>query len=377
MKIQRILETQANSLMHIDTVFVTQLTRLIMLKKVIILAGFNLITAGLFCSSLSASIPSGEACFKDPGICELATDKNQIKELAKYLYQEGVKENKGKAIQSGTFVIVDPGFKLLDKLIAYANPDLKSKGTCSEVYVTTKSAYPRKSTHFVEVYLYKNLAEKNVLGILTKKDCDVVHYGIDFAKGELPMADKQHLLFGKIGTIPAVKGKDLIFIKMEEAGLSGLDALKHTIDLIKTTTARLWPNIINSLKTKLGLKDSTLTALKAEVDGLENSVSPESTDSELIQTRKERIPAQFMAYYLAVAAEILGKNALYENMKKMAKAYGIQYMIGSMNELKGRKEADSPAKVKMITDFIDTITRRYPDYAMRFGNEVILSRPSK
>lgn len=326
--------------------------------------------ASIFCLAIKADPKRGETCFNDPAQCDLSKNKDDILNLLEFIYNKGLEKNNNKSIKNGSFIIEDPGYKIFNELQKFAQTAFGSN-SCTEVYVTQKSAYPRKSTHLVDLYILRGQAEKNLLGIVSKKGCDYVHYGIDFAKDSLPMAGMQHLLFGKVGKI---KNKDLLFIKMEGAGLSGVEALKHTADLIRTSASRIVPSLINSIKAKLGLKKVDLASLEAEFKDLLDSTSFEDSESELIDSRKERIPAQFMAYFLALFLEAHDnkKDQVFQNTKNGAKAYGVQYILESIASLINKPGISADLKEK-AQSFIDMLKARYPqDYSSRIGNEIII-----
>ncbi len=88
---------------------------------------------------------------------------------------------KGHGFKKETFVIKDPGLKVLNFMLDYVKRKWK-KDLYKEVLIDTEGAgaYPRKSTHFNSYYTYTKRASKNLVGSISKQK-DFVHYGIDVA----------------------------------------------------------------------------------------------------------------------------------------------------------------------------------------------------
>lgn len=292
--------------------------------------------------ALSASVYSdGQKCFNDISNCDLSFGKN-LTDLIDFLYKKG-----GVEFQSGAFIIVDPGFKLLEKLKDFVKKEYKND-LCKEELIANTKAYPRKSTHLINYYIYNNLAKKDILGNIIK-NCDVIHYGIDIKENTLHgnLKYKKHILFGKVGTID---NQDLIFIKPEEAGLYGLDALKHTIDLLSTKAKKIFNDFIYKISKKLGSKQ--------EAEEIAEITSFESSNVD----RKERMPIEIMESFLDIDGIVNDKD-----IQKKVSAYGIQEMVKVLEKNPSEKGQK----------LLELIKDRYPrDYSMRFGNEIIIKIPS-
>lgn len=315
------------------------------------------------------SAERGQACVKTPQSCNFVDDPADLESLALYLHKITMEKNNGKDFDSGTFVIEDPGFKLFDKLRDYVKAKFGDQ-ICREITFTLTSAYPRRSTHFNELYLYTGKASKGFLGSIKKNDCDFVHYGIDLPKDSLAIPGKHHFLFGRVGTI---NGRDLIFIKPEPSGLSGLSAISHGLDLLKTKAQRLLPDIYNKLKQKLGIINVTKESLEKEFTDL-LSVTSFDTGGELTTNRRERIPAEFLAYFLILLLDASKDKTdqAFLDTKAQVKAYGVQAMISAAEKALSDPKIDDELK-KKFSNFIELLKTRYPsDYFMRFGNEIII-----
>jgi hypothetical protein len=224
-------------------------------------------------------------------------------------------------------------------------------------------AYPRKSTHFTDFYLYTNKITKKVLG--SKKNCDYTHYGIDLRKDqELPIAKKHHILFGKIGEKDGIK---LLFIKFEEAGLQESKALKHLIDLIKTE--------IKAYSEKLKAKQKVKLPKEREIEKeLNKMTSVMSADDSLIKYRRENVPLEFLGEYTAL---ILSKESGIEEkmqkaLKTRVKALGIQDIIKT-SELLSKSNNGTPQWREAMAKLAQDVKAKYPnDWSLRIGNEIIL-----
>lgn len=312
----------------------------------------------------------GQLCLNDIKSCNVAGDLNDIVAITHFLYKKGKEKNAGADFKSGTFIVEDPGFTISNQLRDFVKSKYGDK-LCSEVTLTSKPAYPRKSTHFNSLYLSQGKAKKGLLGGISKTDCNYVHYGIDVAANKLPMSDKKHILFGRVGTI---SGRDLMFIKLEEAGLSGLEVVKHGLDLISTTAKRLLPTLFKNIVSLLGLKKVTPDSLEKEFNDLLEVSSIETDNNELQTNRKERIPAEFSAYFLSLLLEAKqnNKDAAYKNAKDDVKAFGVQSMI-KLLEAEMNKSSISVDIREKINNFITKLKTRYADdYGMRFGNEIVI-----
>ncbi|HXW54038.1 MAG TPA: hypothetical protein VEL47_08040 [Myxococcota bacterium] len=314
-------------------------------------------------------VSKGKACLEHVDSCAIDKNLADINAVAHFLYQVGMNKNRGKEFSSGTFVIEDPGFKILNKLIDFVKLQY-GDDICNEIIITTKSAYPRKSTHFNSFYLYNGLVKKDIFGSIIKPDCKYMHYGIDMGTEKLPALDKKHLLFGRIGTI---NGRDLIFVKMEEAGLSGFDAVKHALDLVTTTLQRAVPDIVKTVKSKLGLTKVTAELLEKEYNTLLDEASFDEGENPLVNFRRERMPGEILAYFLALLLESTEKQSDdFDRAKDLVKAEGIQAMVTTLEALLKSNTLKPDLKTKMA-DFSHKLREQYPkDYFMRFGNEIMV-----
>lgn len=315
-----------------------------------------------------AMVDKGRACLNDLASCNVGSDLDDIIAIMHFLYDIGLSKNDGKDFKSGTFVVEDPGFHILSELKKYVESDF-GKNLCHEVTFTFKDAYPRKSTHFNALYIYRGQAKKAIFGGVKKTDCDFVSFGIDAPKDRLPMEGKNHILFGKIGVID---GRELIYIKLEESGLHGLDVLTHTINLIKVNVKKMLPILIKDIKNKLDLKKVSENVIAKEFKDLFDETS---ADSNLYQNRRERIPAELMAYYLFLLLEKGNgkKTAGFNEGKELAKAFGIQAMVKNLEKVLSHGVGLDEKTIKDTQSFLKLVKAQYPeDYFMRFGNEVII-----
>lgn len=333
--------------------------------KIFLLIGslFILCSPQVFSDQMTA-ISIGRSCLKGEKTCDLANNINDIIALTHFLYTSGKKFNRGQDFASGTIVFEDENKAVFNKLRDYVANKYGSKD-CKEVSISLKSAYPRKSTHFNDYYRYRGFAKSN---------CDYAHYGIDVPANSLPMKDKKHILFGHIGKLG---GKTWSFIKMEEAGLKGLDALSHGLDMIKKASTRLLPGIFQNLKIKLGLIKVEEKNFQKEFDDLLTSVETDMTESELLKNRRERIPLEFLAYYMAILLEAKDSQKLndanYQAIKNNIKAFGVQAMADQNIWDKAIGDAELRKK---LTNVADALKNRYQIVNTRFGNEIILDRSS-
>ncbi len=313
----------------------------------------------------------GQACFKDSTVCKLDSNVQDIIALTHFLHKKGVEKNRNQDFASGTFIFEDPGHRITNAMRDYVS-SIYGERSCDEVTVSTKSAYPRKSTHFNPLYFLLGKAKRGVFGGTNKIDCDYVHFGIDVGPEKLPMVNKRHILFGRVGTI---NDKDLSFIKLEQSGLSGFDAVKHGIDLVRTAANRFLPGMIRKIKATLGITKVTPASIEKEFNDLLESTSF-ATGDELGKDRKERIPAEFLAQYLSLylAATNNKKDVNFNRAKEYVKAFGVQAMIPLIASLAG--ESYVPAELQnRMGQFIDQLKSRYPeDFSMRFGNEIIIQK---
>lgn len=163
---------------------------------------------------------------------------------------------------------------------------------------------------------------------------------------------------------------------MEEAGLKGLDALSHGLDLIKKTGERLLPSIFQNLKVKLGLVKVEDKNFQKEFEDLLASAETDMTESELLKNRRERVPIEYLAYFMAILVEAKNNQSLsttdFDGIKNFVKAVGIQ---GMTNEKTWNVITDANLK-KKLAELAATLKGRYQVFNTRFGNEIILDKSS-
>ena len=252
-----------------------------------------------------------------------------------------IDEKTKEPLESVAFIIEDPEFKIQSSLLNYVK-SIYLGDICQETIFSRQSAYPRKSTHLNDLYLYKKQATKSFLGSISKTCSDAgsyVHYGIDPDPGTaktLP-AGKKHILFGRVGI---VKGsdhayRDLTFIKFEAHGLQGMSVIGHTADLIKS---------------------------KFKKNGI---------------SRKERVSKDLLKAFEKLLVEFYGKNDMgAKEYLKQAKALGIHKIISIIDEF-NFIEKNYLSEKKMVAlgkfnEFRHVLKIRYPaDYCTRIGNEII------
>lgn len=288
---------------------------------------------------------------------------NSIFAIMTYICSKIPAKNNNQYFSSGTIFLEDEGWKLHKFLLDYVKREYKGD-ICNEIVSSKYKAYPRKSTHLNSYYLYTNKMEKK--GLAYKKNCDYVHYGIDLKKDQdLPIPQKRHILFGKIGEKDGIK---LLFIKPEEAGLQGKDALKHFITLIKTK--------IEAYSKKLKLTNQKFQQLKESElnEQLNKMISVISADDSLIKYRKERIPLQYIGKYVDL---VLSKDSgidkkMQQELKKRVKALGIQD-IAKTAELLSKSNNGTLAWREAMAKLAQEVKQKYSnDFNLRIGNEIIL-----
>jgi P2-related tail formation protein len=290
------------------------------MKKVILI---SLLSFGSFAQEQSLS-NAKERLFEQLAILSPGSSKDDArKNLATFLnfiYDQGVKKTGLPFITSGAFMVQDDDQKMflsLKKLVRFiADKNVADEWMCKEQLVSITDAYPRKSSHLNEWI-------EAVSGSKTKAvtfPCLYTHYGVDFQKGELKQAGKNHFLFGHY----EVNGKNMIFIKFERAGLQGSSFFEHA-----------W----NFVKAKLDINE--------EESGI---------------YRKERIPKDILQKFKeSISSED------YKQYEKNAKAFGIHEIVKIAKKLSSEKA--NPKLETLVSD----IKKRYPDYCMRMGDEVILT----
>ncbi len=284
-----------------------------------------------------------------------------------FLYSYVPDKNGGYDFSSGTIVLEDKDWTLWNFMVEYVRK-LFDGDMCKEIWITLKKAYPRRSTHFNNYYLYMGRAKKK--GLLVKKtDCEFVHYGIDPRKDQpLPVENKHHILFGKIGIID---GKPLMFIKFEEFGLRGKDAFLHMISLIKQKIQNKLAEITEKIRVKHTIAMPTSIELQESLDECIDSLS---ADISLKKYRRETIPVSVMGEYQALLLSpesALSKQDIATH-KATAKALGIKDIV-STAETYAQSKHGTPLWREIMKNFAEEIKKQYPnDWHIRFGNEVII-----
>ncbi len=273
-------------------------------------------------------IKQGEQLFKKlytKKEAEVPVNIQSVVDIMHYLYSRVPARNNGKGFLSGNIVVEDPDYKLFDYLYRYVQTKF-SGDMCKENFVSRCNAYPRTSSHFNNYYVYTNKAQKNWFGGVTKTDCDYVHYGIDMIGDvQLPIKEKKHILFGRIGTI---EGKQFMFVKFEEVGVQGMQAIQHMFNFIKKYFS-------------------------------------ENKNSSSIDYRREDIPQRIMQKFINLinSAELKLTKKKRDKIIKKTKALGVRNMIDI---------ADTYPEFDQMKLFKKKVQNRYPDWRYRFGNEIIL-----
>jgi len=288
-------------------------------------------------------LEKGRFCYKHLDQCSLDKNVLEIEQLMAYFYELGKKKNQGKDFEHNSFLIADNNKILLEKLKRFVRSKYNGD-MCAELMAAKTMAYPRKSTHYNDFYAlqYKN----------QKKPCELTHYGIDLKN--LPIANHYHLLFGNVGKI---KDTNYIFIKLEPVGLRGEDNIKHLGDLITTRASRFFPKFMYKLSSKFKSADELEKKLKSEVDAL---LAP-----KFFLERKERIPFQYIEYFLLLAKKSgLAKNHTEaEQLFTRAEALGIKFIVETLEK----------TKYRAALQFAEALKNRFKeDYFIRFGHEIIL-----
>lgn len=256
---------------------------------------------------------------------EVSVNLQSIANIMHFLYSKVPSKNNGNGFLSGNIIIQDPDYKLFDYLRSYVEKKY-SGDMCVENFVSQINAYPRTSSHFNEYYVYTKKAKKNWFGGVTKTDCDYVHYGIDMVDNvQLPIQEKKHILFGKIGTI---KGKQFMFVKFEEVGVQGMQVIQHMFNFIKKYFS-------------------------------------ESSNQSPTDYRREDVPKKIMQKFVSLinSAELALSKKRRQKIIKKTKTLGIRTMI---------HVALKYQKIEQMKLFTNKLQQRYPDWQYRFGNEIIL-----
>lgn len=311
-------------------------------------------------------------CGKKPQTIPTDGDKylDSIVSIMHFLCSKASEHNSGENFSSGTIVIEDENWELHTFLKNYVKKvfgEIKK-----EIWISTKDAYPRHSTHFNNYYLYTGKAiKKGVLFESIKKtNSDYIHYGIDIKKDQkLPVENKKHILFGKIGEINC---KKLMFVKFEKVGLKNKDAFEHALELIKHKIQDQIPTLQASLLEKLKLELPDEKILQETLNQISQNISPKDS---LTKYRRETVPLGFMGEYMALMfskeSEISNKKAL-EEIKEKAKAFGIQEIVKTTQDF-AKSDQGTQKWRKALTIFAEEIKNQYPDdWEFRFGNEIIL-----
>lgn len=288
---------------------------------------------------VASKVTKGQECLSRPKTCALEKRLDDIVAITHYIYDQGKKSSKDRDYASGSFVVVDPGYEVLTALLAYVKSK-KIRDLCREDVVSLKTAYPRKSTHFNNLYIYRGFAKKKFALGVAKTDCRFTHYGIDVPRGKLPMLHKRHILFGRVGTID---DRDLIFIKLEEYGLGIKDVSGHTLELFKSIVRKRAP-------------------------------TGATTSEELYKNRRESVPSDIRSGFSELIRNIkdqIGEDN-FNSINDRVKAFGIQAMTKTIDMLTANKALD-PKDLQDLQSFKADLVARYPsDYFMRFGNEIII-----
>lgn len=282
--------------------------------------------------------------------------------LVFYFYAQAIQ--KGQGFSSGTFVIQDPEFKVYNFLYEYVASRWKPRNMTKELIIDMRDigAYPRKSTHFNELYLLKGVAKKGIFGGITK-NAPYIHYGIDIPNN-LPLpVHKKHILFGKVQNNPP-----LIFLKIEEHGLDKKGFFQHAVDLTKSQTKKFLAKTSNQLK-KLGFNQ------EGYVGKLLEQLSSVTSDDKA-DARRERIPLNALTKFLAILCSP-GSPVKKENIEiKPIKGLGIQRMLTVADHLI-KSEKGSQEWRKALIQFADQLRKEYDHTSIRFGREVILTPDSE
>lgn len=264
---------------------------------------------------------------------EQITNLQSIVHIMHYVYSKVPAKNQGKEFLSGTILLEDPKYKLFNYLCKYVKK-IYPGDMCQENIIQKYAAYPRKSTHFNNYYLYTKKAKKSwIPGLVVKTDCDYVQYGIDaYEEIRLPIK-KKHILFGQIGEI---NGKQMIFIKLEETGMHGMQIVKHTLNLIK----KYFSEIRKNLPTDYRREDIPKDLFREFVDLIN------SKELKLSKKTKQKI-------------------------LDSSRVLGVRKMVTYAQSYTASDQGTSAWRNKMKA-FEKKLTIRYPDWQYRFGNEIIL-----
>ncbi len=285
---------------------------------------------------------------------------HDIAALMFYFYNKTVKKN--QEFSSGTFVISDPGFKVYNFLYQYVATKRNKKDMLNEVLIDVKGvgAYPRKSTHFNDLYLFTGNAKKGLLGAISKKN-QYIHYGIDFPKSLLLPSHKKHILFGKVQESPP-----LTFIKMEAEGLGVQGVAQHALDLGISQTKKAISKTIEKFK-RLGFNQEGY--LNNILKPLSSAVSDDKPNA-----RRERIPIDVLSEFLVIVlspGSPIKKEAI--DIKQI-KAFGIQHMLKIADTYSNNAQS---AWQKTLKAFAQKLRKEYDHTNIRIGREVILTPESE
>lgn len=283
---------------------------------------------------------------------------HDIAALVFYFYSKAVQ--KGQGFSSGTFVIYDPGFRLYNFLYSY----VKSRWTPNNMFqeilldVSSRGAYPRKSTHFNNYYLFTKKAKRRRFRTIVKKK-NFIHYGIDMPKTILLPAQKKHVLFGKVEIDPP-----LTFIKLEKHGLGKTGVLQHIRGLRESQIRKAIGKAVNLLHSK------GIVTAGSRFDSLLKDFSASSSD-DTADTRRENIPVTTLATFLGLLVADGSPFKKDEIEKGPIKAFGIQYMLKLANEY-SKGPLGTPTWRAALSEFAQTIQKQYDHPTLRMGREVIL-----
>jgi hypothetical protein len=296
---------------------------------------------------------------------------DKIVAIMHYLCSKVPEKNDGEEFSSGSIVIEDKDWKLHTFLKEYVAKEFGDE-IKKEIWISTKDAYPRHSTHFNSYYLYTGKAmQKGLLfKTLKKTSPDYFHYGIDLKKHQtLPIEEKRHILCGKIGEI---NDKKLMFVKFEKVGLKSKDAFEHALELIKYKIKDQIPALQANLLEKLKVSLPEDNILHETLSQIAHNINPKDS---LTKYRRETVPLAFMGEYMALMfskeSKITDKKLL-EEIKEKAKALGIQEIVKTVQDF-SKSDQGTQKWRKALAFLAEEIKKQYPDdWTFRFGNEIIL-----
>ena len=263
-----------------------------------------------------------------------------------YLYSEAI--NKQQAFVDGSFIIIDPDFKLYNFLMHYArrfNPTLTGTNADPLSHGSDNPfAYSRDSSHW-----------KTTQQIWS-------HYGIDmrFAPDQtsqpLLPAGKKHLLFGIVADQPTPR----LFIKFEDDGIYGgktfADKLYNGWELVR--------HGLSFVKSRVPKQEKNMPQW-----WYDTLLKPVFGSDEGAEARREHTSVAFTRRCWAILTEHHCPNTT--GYYKMLEAHGVS----KLGELIENKPADwSPALHEAFRQYYHELCGMLDYPAIRKGCEVILSR---